>query len=99
MTDISSPPMSSRQQPWDWAEGMSDANPADQGVYTMGDGSLHAYPPAGSVSQQLGISHVPLTHATSEGTAATRNAQAYGSYGAAPEGPVEVTRVSGEPSQ
>jgi hypothetical protein len=82
MTDVSRPPMSSRQQPWSWAEGVSDAREAEQGIYEMGDGSLHAYVPPGTVTHQLGYEHVPLTRARSEANASDSNARNYYSFGA-----------------
>ena len=93
MADTSRPPMASRQQAYSVGEAMSDADPVQQQVVALGNGVLAHYPPAGSMADQLGLPRVPLTTATSSGTAATRDAQAYGSFGAAPEGPAEQTHV------
>lgn len=76
--------------------GRSDAgraSPRETGVVEMGDGSLQHVPAPGSLADQLGLDHVPLTTARTSGSAATRDQQAYGSFGAAPEGPKELRRV------
>ena len=83
MSDISRPPMSTRQQPWDWAEGVSDALSAEQQLVEMGSGELHHYVPPGSLHDQLGVAHVPITTAKSEGHAATSDIRNWGSRGAA----------------
>jgi hypothetical protein len=77
--------MSARQQPYNWAETLSDAKAVEQEIATMGDGSLHHYCPPGSLHVQLGSSRVPLTTARSEGTAATHDQQNWGSRGAGNE--------------
>jgi hypothetical protein len=71
---------------------LSDRDPRSTGVVAMGDGSMVHVPPVGSVPEQLGLAR-HLTTARSSGTAATRDAQAYGSFGAAHEGPHELTKV------
>ncbi len=73
------------------AELLSDASPATTGTVTMGDGSVQHIPAPGSLADQLGI-RTPLTRARTSGTAATRDAEAYDSFGAAHEGPKELTR-------
>lgn len=77
----------------DFGEVMSDARPATTGTVVMGDQSVQHIPAPGSIADQLNVGPIPLTTAQSSGTAATRDAQAYGSYGAAPEGPHELTEV------
>jgi hypothetical protein len=77
----------------DRGELLSDSDPRQHGVVELGDGSVHHVPAAGSLAEQLGLRHIQLTTARSSGSLATRNAQAYGSYGAAPEGPRERTKV------
>ena len=81
-------------QPVDPAIGevMSDSDPRETGVVEFGDGSLQHIPAPGSVADVL-MSRVPLTTAKTSGTAATRDAQAWNSYGAAAEGPKELRRV------
>ncbi len=81
MTDISRPPKSSRQQPWSWAEALSDAKPVEQEIVIMGDGSMHNYVAPGSLHDQLGREHVSLTRARSEGSAATHDQQTWGEFG------------------
>lgn len=71
----------------------SDANPRETGVVELADGSMQHVPAPGSLVDQLGLDHVPLTTARTSGSAATRDAQAYGSFGAAQEGPHELTQV------
>jgi hypothetical protein len=75
--------MSSRQQPWDWGEAVSDALPAAQQLVEMESGELHHYVPPGSLHDQLGVAHVPITSARSSGSAATHDQQNWGSRGAA----------------
>lgn len=65
---------------------LSDADPQTNGIVEMADGSLLHFPSGNRRP-------IPLTTARTSGTAATRDAQAYDSYGAAPEGPKELTRV------
>jgi hypothetical protein len=86
------PPRAMRQPPYHPAEAMSDSPPAEHEVAELGNGSLALYAP-GSIPDQLGMRAIPLSHATSSGTAATRNAAAYGSFGAAPEGQHEQAHV------
>jgi hypothetical protein len=78
-----------------WLEDPDKTGALDRqtGVIAMGDGTMMHVPAPGSLIDQLGLDHVPLTTARSSGSAATRDQQAYGSYGAAPEGPKELTRV------
>jgi hypothetical protein len=71
----------------------SDADPRSTGVVELGSGALHLVPAPGSLAESVVGDHIPLTTARSSGTAATRNAQAYGEFGAAHEGPHEVTKV------
>jgi hypothetical protein len=71
----------------------SDASPRETGVVELADGSLQHVPAPGSLPDQLGLDHQALTTARTSGSAATRDAQAYNSYGAAHEGPKELTRV------
>ncbi len=59
------------------------ADPPKQGIVLMGNGDMVHVPPPGSIPHQL------MTQTRTEGTAATRDAQAYNSYGAANEGPHE----------
>ena len=97
MTDTSRPPLASRQPPYHAAEGLSDADPPAQQVIAVRNAAgdrraLVHLPPAGSVPHQFGqdmvtlsgrqLGSAPLTEARSEGTAGTRDAQAFGSYGA-----------------
>jgi hypothetical protein len=69
----------------DFGEQMSDADPVQTGAVTMQDGSVRHYVPPGSIADQLGLDHVPLTQAMSEGTAATSDQRNWGSMGAANE--------------
>jgi hypothetical protein len=73
------------------AEQLSDADPPTTGVVTMADGKPYLVPPPGSIAEYFAQRAKP-TKARSEGTAATRDAQAYDSFGAAPEGPKELTK-------
>lgn len=84
MTDTARPPMSARQPPWDWAEAVSDADPAEHGVYEMGNGDLVHYVPPGSLHAQLASAAQapPLPRGKSEGTEADSNSRQYGSFGA-----------------
>lgn len=81
MTDISRPPMASRQQPYGIGEALSDAQPAEHQIVEMGDGSLQHYVAPGTLNDQLGSSRVPLTTARSEGTAASADARNWNSRG------------------
>jgi hypothetical protein len=89
----------SKQHPWlkpvdsDWTQKASDAQPRTTGVVEMADGSLQHVPAPGSLVHQMGMDHMLLTTARSSGTAATRDAAAYGSYSAAREGPHERTKL------
>ena len=74
--------MSSRQPPWTWGEGDSDANPAQQQITLMGDGSLHHYLPPGSLRGEIDGAHVPLTHSMSEAHASDSNARNFNSFAA-----------------
>jgi hypothetical protein len=71
----------------------SDSDPRETGVVELADGSMQHVPAPGSLVDQLGLDHQALTTARTSGTAATRDAQAYNSYGAAHEGPHELTKV------
>jgi hypothetical protein len=75
MSDISRPPRASRQAPYHPAEALSDADPVAQEIAIFGDGSSWHWPPVGSLHDQL-ATHLRLTKARSEGTAATRDVQA-----------------------
>jgi hypothetical protein len=75
-----------------WAELASDAEPRTHGTVIMADGKVRYVPPPGSLAEQV-MAHVRLTKARSSGTADTRDAQAFASYGRAPEGPNELTKV------
>lgn len=75
--------MSSRQPPWTWGETASDANPAEQGVYTMGNGDLVHYVPPGSLHAQLMDAgrEPPMPQGRSESAEADSNSRQYASYG------------------
>jgi hypothetical protein len=77
----------------DQGEMRSDADLATTGVVEMGSGQMMHIPAPGSLASQMNLGPMPLTTATTSGTAATRDAQAYNSYGAAPEGPHKLTEV------
>lgn len=81
-------------QPLDPSRGelLSDADPRETGVVELGDDSMVHVPATGSLADVL-MSHVPLTTAKTSSSLATRDQQAYGSFGAAQEGPKELTRV------
>jgi hypothetical protein len=85
--------MSTRNPPRSWAEDRSDADHPTTGVLQAPDGSMHHVVAEGSVADQLGFDVVPLTRARNSANAATRNQAAYGSYGAAKEGPHERAKV------
>jgi hypothetical protein len=82
VTDISRPPLSSRQQPYHPAEALSDADAAEQQIVSMSDGSLHHYLPPGTIAHQAGYSHVPVTTSRTEGSAANSDQRNFGAYGA-----------------
>lgn len=71
----------------------SDADPIQTGTVVMGSGDVHHIPAPGSLAEQVIGSRIPLTTARTSGAAATRDAQAYDSFGAAPEGPRESTHI------
>lgn len=76
----------------DAAELMSDAAEPQTGTVIMGNGDVHHIPAPGSLADQVIGNRIPITSARSSGTAATRDAQAYGSFGAAHEGPKELVK-------
>jgi hypothetical protein len=85
MTALPHPNPALREVAYHWAELLSDANPVRHGVVQMGDGSMVAYSPPGSVRPHARVLHAPITVARSEGSAATSNQRNWGSMGAANE--------------
>ena len=70
---------------------LSDADPAQQGVYEMLNGDMIHVPPAGSIPHQLST-------ARTEGTAATHDQQKWGAYGSRNRKPMNDALVGGATS-